>query len=1096
MNRLIAIWMLVILAVAGLCNGQGLTTTAKPSDWEEINFEFNLAVLTDGYPSLLRLADLLKQNSGYKVRVEGHCDIIGTDEVNNKLSVARGETVKAFLVKYGARPEQIEVRGYGKTRPEATNASPEGRFMNRRVVITLIDDKGNTVTEGGIGQVVTKFEECCQEVLKRLDKLDKLDEILTLLKQIKSQDIDSLRKDLADLRSAQAAAKPEAQQPVPGTKPGIQPAAADLAAIKQQVEKADEAAQKAKEAADKVLSAAASSQQRQRFTLLGLNAGVDRWTDNLSVSGKARFFQPIGANFGFQSQGEYVYTKDRQEAQLDIGVVDRFNRHVQLGIFSSLKRVQLAEFNRGATLGQASATADFLFRRGRIGVFGAKGFLDNAVVGRFNIAPHYLEESYLKIVDQFGISAQVGLWGNSYLEGNAGALFVQRDTTKPGGSLRFVQPVNPHWAFTVEGGLNETRVGKDNYGRFAVGFQFGNFGSPKEFFTLDQAVPVDVPRISYQVLTRRVKTGNDAPVADAGPDQINVPAGVVFLDGSASFDPDSDPITYQWTQVLGPPVSISNATSAKASFTAEAGTGYAFRLIVKDNAGGEGHANTTVTTLIPAPVRILRFYANPTNINSGDASALVWSVENATSVSITGIGTVSKDGSSNVNPTQTTTYTLTAQGQSGPVTATATVTVAVSSQVRILRFYANPTNISSGDSSTLIWGVENATSVQISSLGAVSKDGSSSVTPTQTTTYTLTAQGPGGTVTANATITVSAITPQQVRILRFYANPTNINSGESSTLIWAVENATSVQISSVGAVSKDGSSTVTPAQTTTYTITAQGPGGPVTANATITVAAVTPPSVRILRFYAAPTNIGKGDSSTLIWAVENATSIQISGIGAVSKDGSSTVTPAQTTTYTITAQGPGGPVTATATVTVGVTTSQQVRILRFFASPAAINLGDSSVLTWSVENATSVQITGVGAVSNEGSSSVTPSQTTSYTLTAQGPGGPVTATTTITVNTTGPGVNRPPVADAGRDITTYRSTVNLDGSNSYDPDGDNITYSWTLVSGPATPDIAFNRTSKPTVELELNAFGVYVFQLTVTDTRGASSTSSVTVTYR
>jgi chitinase len=100
------------------------------------------------------------------------------------------------------------------------------------------------------------------------------------------------------------------------------------------------------------------------------------------------------------------------------------------------------------------------------------------------------------------------------------------------------------------------------------------------------------------------------------------------------------------------------------------------------------------------------------------------------------------------------------------------------------------------------------------------------------------------------------------------------------------------------------------------------------------------------------------------------------------------------------------------------------------------------------------------------------------------------------VNTTTPGVNHPPVADAGRDLTTYLSTVSLDGSNSYDPDGDNITYSWTMVSGPTNPVINNNRTPKPTVDLVLNAFGTYVFQLTVTDTRGASSTARVTVSYR
>ena len=39
---------------------QGLNTTASKDDWEEINFEFNSPVLTDGYPSLLRLADCFR----------------------------------------------------------------------------------------------------------------------------------------------------------------------------------------------------------------------------------------------------------------------------------------------------------------------------------------------------------------------------------------------------------------------------------------------------------------------------------------------------------------------------------------------------------------------------------------------------------------------------------------------------------------------------------------------------------------------------------------------------------------------------------------------------------------------------------------------------------------------------------------------------------------------------------------------------------------------------------------------------------------------------------------------------------------------------
>src|SRR6185369_6932354 len=104
----------------------------------------------------------------------------------------------------------------------------------------------------------------------------------------------------------------------------------------------------------------------------------------------------------------------------------------------------------------------------------------------------------------------------------------------------------------LEGGLNETMVSRDNTGRVVAGFQFGNFMRPKDYLEgyngIQHAVPVDVPRVRYEMLTRQTRTGNQAPVADAGPDQIGVAAGTITLNGSGSFDPEGDPITYQWSQ--------------------------------------------------------------------------------------------------------------------------------------------------------------------------------------------------------------------------------------------------------------------------------------------------------------------------------------------------------------------------------------------------------------------------------------------------------------------------------------------------------------------------------------------------------------------
>ena len=83
-------------------------------------------------------------------------------------------------------------------------------------------------------------------------------------------------------------------------------------------------------------------------------------------------------------------------------------------------------------------------------------------------------------------------------------------------------------------------------------------------------MPVDVPRIRYEVLTRTVRTGNGAPVADAGSDQVGVEADTILLDGSGSFDPDEDPLMFAWEQIVTYTLTARNdmgETMAVASVT-------------------------------------------------------------------------------------------------------------------------------------------------------------------------------------------------------------------------------------------------------------------------------------------------------------------------------------------------------------------------------------------------------------------------------------------------------------------------------------------------------------------------------------------------
>jgi len=83
-----------------------------------------------------------------------------------------------------------------------------------------------------------------------------------------------------------------------------------------------------------------------------------------------------------------------------------------------------------------------------------------------------------------------------------------------------------------------------------------------------------------------ISTLNSAPIAEAGPDQAVIHIGTtVHLDGSQSYDPDGDPITYEWTFASMPPGSnatLTNANTATPSFLADVYGTYLVRLIVSD----------------------------------------------------------------------------------------------------------------------------------------------------------------------------------------------------------------------------------------------------------------------------------------------------------------------------------------------------------------------------------------------------------------------------------------------------------------------------------------------------------------------------------
>jgi peptidoglycan-associated lipoprotein len=83
------------------------------------------------------------------------------------------------------------------------------------------------------------------------------------------------------------------------------------------------------------------------------------------------------------------------------------------------------------------------------------------------------------------------------------------------------------------------------------------------------------------------------------------------------------------------------------------------------------------------------------------------------------------------------------------------------------------------------------------------------------------------------------------------------------------------------------------------------------------------------------------------------------------------------------------------------------------ASPESVQRGQSVQLTWSTQNATDVSIGAIGSVASSGTRSVTPSDSTTYTLTANGPGGTAQATARVTVTAPPPPEAAPTSAPAG-----------------------------------------------------------------------------------
>lgn len=567
---------------------------------------------------------------------------------------------------------------------------------------------------------------------------------------------------------------------------------------------------------------------------------------------------------------------------------------------------------------------------------------------------------------------------------------------------------------------------------------------------------------------------NQLPTVNLGTNRtITLPTNSISITGTAA-DADGSISSFRWSQVSGPnTATITNGTTATATFSNLVQGTYSFRLTVTDNAGGTAAATVSVT-VNPAPVDNVAPVANaganrnitlPTNsttlsgsgtdsdgtvtgfrwrqINGPNTANIVSATTAGTSVSglIQGTYTFRLTVTDNDGATHSDDMNVTvnpAPNQAPTVSAGRNVTITLPTSSANLSGTATD---SDGTIASYNWRQVNGPSTAtIANAGNASTSVSGLIAGVYTFRLTAT-DNDGATATDDMTVTVNTAAPANEapvanagsnRTITLPTNSTTLagsgtdSDGTITSYRWTqVSGPSTALINPVTAASTTVSSLV--AGTYVFRLTVTDNAGATDADETTVV--VNPAPVP----NAAPTaNAGSNRSITL-----PTNSTTLSGSGA---DTDGTITAYRWSQVS-------GPNTATIATTTAASTGVSNLVEGTYVFRLTVTDNDGA------RDADDVTVT------------VNPA--------------PVAA------------VKRAPVSNAGGKKTVNTKSTSLDGSSSYDPDGTIVSYSWRQMNGPNTATFSSARSASTTVSNL--ATGTYSFQLEVTDNDGLKATSTMTL---
>ncbi len=125
-------------------DGEGCQVLFQPTKktliLEGVNFETGKSTLTTDSEAILNgVAESLVANDSIRVQVTGHTDNTGSLATNRRLSRARADAVRTYLISKGVAEDRLTARGFGPDQPVASNKTSEGRAQNRRVELTRLN---------------------------------------------------------------------------------------------------------------------------------------------------------------------------------------------------------------------------------------------------------------------------------------------------------------------------------------------------------------------------------------------------------------------------------------------------------------------------------------------------------------------------------------------------------------------------------------------------------------------------------------------------------------------------------------------------------------------------------------------------------------------------------------------------------------------------------------------------------------------------------------------------------------------------------------------------------------------------------------------